>query len=220
MARGRPKGSKNKAKDPEAKAPETGNGSIGHNKPPDLTEDEKQALALQWMGKFETSLAAKNKAASEHSNLCKRMKTEIGDDAVDLVKDMLAMRSEEGEAKVRAAVERQMRAARYMAAPMGSQFEMFPDRMPAEERAFAEGKRDAMAGEPLVNSYDPSVPQHDQYAQGWHAGQKAVSEAQRKRDAEVFDGTGPVSLEEAAALEEIETAGSIGGAAASFEVRH
>lgn len=211
MARGRPKGSKNKPKS-EAQAPEAGNG-IGHNKPPaDLTEDQRQALAIQHKKSYQAALAVKKEADAKFKHACKLAKAELGDDAVDLIKDMILLESEEGEATLRARAERARRAAIYMAAPLGAQFDFFEDRMPATERAFAEGKRDAMAGEPLTNPYDPSVPQNNSYAEGWHAGQKALVEAQKMRDAEVSDAPA-VSPEEAAALEEIERVG-IGGAVA------
>lgn len=186
----------------------------GHNSEP--TEEQRQVLAIQWKGKLLAAEAKKDDAVAAIRNIRKQIKAELGADGVDLVKDMIALESDGGEAKIRAAMERQLRAARYMAVPLGSQFEMFEDRMPAEDRAHAEGKRDAMTDQPLRNPYDPSVPQHNSYAEGWHAGQTAKVEAQRKRDADVFDGAGP-GPEEAAALAEVEAHG-IGGAAASFQV--
>lgn len=183
---------------------ETNNG-IGHNKPPtELTDEQTQVLTFQHKKAYETDLAAQKAAAAKFKNTCKLIKAELGDDGVALIKDMIALESEDGEAKIRAEMERKMRAARYMAAPLGSQFEMFDDRMPAEDRAFAEGRRDAMAGEALNNPYDSSVPQSNSYAEGWHAGQKATIDAQKARDDRDF---GTVSPEEAAALADIEANG-------------
>ena len=167
--------------------PKTNGAGPGHNGPPELTDEQKQALALQWKKQFQSSLTAKNKAASEHSNLCKRMKTEMGKDAVDLVKTMIAMETEEGEAEVKAKIEMQMRAARYMAAPMGAQFDIFEDRTPAVDRAREEGKRDGMAGETAVPSYDSGTPQYDAYMEGWHSGQAAIFDIQKLQDGEIFD---------------------------------
>lgn len=188
---------------PEAEA----TNGIGHNSKTtvaDLTDEQRQVLTFQHKKAYERDLAAKKAGDAKLKNTCKLIKAELGDDGVDLIKDMIALESDDGETKIRAEMERKMRAARYMAAPLGSQFEMFEDREPGVDRAFAEGKRDAMAGQPLDNPYDPSVPQSDQYAQGWHAGQKAVMDAQRSRDDRDF---GTVSPEEAAALAEIEANG-------------
>lgn len=153
-----------------------------------LTEGEKQTLALQWLRKFETSLAAKNKAASEHAALCKKMKAEIGDDAIDLMKDMIAARTDEGEAALKAKMERAARAARYMAAPLGAQMELYDeDRTPAVDRATAEGLRDGKLGVTASPDYAPGTQQFDAYMQAWHDGQKAITNFQKMQDAAVFD---------------------------------
>ena len=215
----RPKGSKNKPKaDADAKTAVNGNGGIGHNS--ELTDDQKQALALHHKAAYEAKLAAKKKADAEFKNACKLAKAEIAwTDGVALIKDMILAETEEGEADLRARMNRALLAARYMAVPLGSQFEMFDeDRTPAIDRARAEGRRDGMADKPLANPYDPSVPQADAYADGWHEGRKARAEAQRKRDGALFDGAGKESPEEKAALEDVERQG-IAGAGATFEVR-
>lgn len=173
--------------DPAA-GPGHNSGEAAPKKPADLTEDQRQALAFSHKRQYEAALAKKKAADAEFKNACKRIKAELGDEGVDLIKDMILIATEEGEAKIRAAMERQMRAARYMAAPLGAQFEMFDaDRTPAVDRARAEGRRDAMAGEALVNPYDSSVPQADAYAEGWHEGQKAAIEAQKVADGALFD---------------------------------
>lgn len=175
----------------------------GHNGgPPELTEEQKQALALQWKKKFVTATGDKDAAVAVLRNMRKQIKAELGDDGVDLVKDMIALESEQGEARIKAAMERQLRAAHYMAAPLGAQFDMFPDRQPAEDRARAEGMRDAMSGQSLQNPYGQGK-QHDAYAEGWHAGEKARIEAQRRADGTAFD----------AALSEVEAKGIAGAAA-------
>ena len=215
----RPKGSKNKPKTDQADGKaKSGNGGLGHNGPPaELTEDQKQALAIHHKANYEAKLAAKKKGDAELKNACKLAKAEITwTDGVGLIKDMILAESEEGEAELRARMNRAMLAAKYMAAPLGSQFDMFDDedRTPAVDRAFAEGRRDGMADKQLQNPYDPAVPQADQYAEGWHEGRKARAEAQRKRDGVLFDAAPPTSPEEAAALEEVEAKG-IGGAVSS-----
>lgn len=185
----------------------------GHNskaKPAELTEEQRQALALQWKKKYQTDLGLKKAADAALKNTGKLIKAELGADGLDLIKDMILLETDDGEEKLRARAERAKRAAMYMAAPLGSQFDFFEDRMPATDRAFAEGKRDAMSDKPLANPYDPSVPQFGQYAEGWHAGQRALIEAQKARDDRDF---GTVSPEEAAALAEIDAAGAVGAVA-------
>lgn len=213
---GRPKGSKNRTK-PEGGAPSTPEGEgagdaaspgLGHNIPV-LTDDDKQRIAIGHKKAYQTALAAKKEADAKLKNVAKLAKAEITwTDGVALLKDMILLETDSGEAELRARAERARMAAIYMAAPLGSQFDFFDDRMPAVDRAYAEGKRDALAGEALRNTYDPSVPQFGRYAEGWHDGQRALIDAQKARDERDFNVTG---AEEAAALAAIEANG-IGGA--------
>lgn len=189
---GRPKGSKNRPKvlpdETAARAVKNGS-SPGHNKPTaDMTEDQRRALALQHKAAYEKALAVKKDGDAKFKNACKLIKADVGTDGVDLIKDMILAESEEGEAQLKARMERAMRAARYMSAPLGSQFEMFDgDRTPAVDRARDEGKKAGMEGAHCKPPYDTSVPQHDAWIEGWHEGQKALFAIQRTEDGEAFD---------------------------------
>lgn len=168
--------------------PTEGNG-LGHNGPPsaEMTEQQKQALAIQHKKHYQASLARKKEADADFKNVCKRAKAEVGDDAVDLIKDMILLETEEGEAKIKAGIERQKRAALYMAAPLGAQFSMFEDRTPAVDRAREEGVRDGMEGKTLHPPYDPGTEQFQSYQDGWHQGQAAIFDIQKLEDASAFD---------------------------------
>ncbi|MCP4304183.1 MAG: hypothetical protein GY788_04715 [bacterium] len=173
----------------EAKAEANG---IGHNGPPELTEDDKRALALQHKRHYQTALAKKKEADASFKNTCKRAKTEVGDDAVDLIKDMIALETEEGEAKIKATIERQKRASAYVAATLHTQFDMFEeDRMPAVDRAREEGKRDGMAGESMKPDYASGTEQYDAYTEGYQEGQKTIFAIQKKQDGAIFDADAP-----------------------------
>ncbi len=181
---------------------------IGHNSgvAPELTDDQKQRRSLELKKQLLGLIEKKDTAVANIRNLKKTIRADLGADGVKLVEAMIALDTEDGEARAQAEIERTLQAARYMAIPLGSQFEMFPDRMPAEDRAFAEGKRDAMEGTALRNHYDPGVPQHDQYARGWHHGQSIVTQSQKASDVELFASMGE-SPEEAELLAQIEEQG-------------
>src|SRR3990167_2253154 len=165
-----------------------GNVGTDHNAgPPILNDDQRQALAPQHLRKYEAALARKKETAASFLAVCKLAKAELGDDAVDVIKEMILARSDEGVAELQARIERAYRAARWMAVPLGAQVDMFDDRVPAVDRARAEGKRDRFAGKPLKPPYDSSVPQYDAYAQGWHDAGKELSEAQKRDDAVIFE---------------------------------
>ena len=191
---GRPKGSKNRPKvqpGESAAAAINGNGAEpGHNAPmADITEDQRQALALQHKKRRIALVEAKDRAVAALRNQKKMEKAELGQDGPALIDDMTALDTEEGEARVKADIERKMRAARYMAAPLGNQFGLFDDedRTPAVDRARAEGRRAGMEGVACKPPYDPSVPQHAAWIEGWQDGQKALFAIQRTEDGEAFD---------------------------------
>lgn len=164
--RGRPRKNENA----EAAEP---NG-VGHNS--EMTDEQRKALTFQHKKRYSSLLEAKKAADAAFKNGCKLAKSELGADAIDLIKDMIALESEDGEAKIKAAIERQRRAAAYMGAPLGSQLALFdePDRTPAVDRARAEGERDGMEAKPLDNPYAHDLPQHEAYAEGWNSGQRAI----------------------------------------------
>ncbi|MFG1417198.1 hypothetical protein V5F38_05215 [Xanthobacter sp. V0B-10] len=164
----RPRGSKNKPKIVEAAGAPP---AAGHNQ---LTEEQREALFFQHKKKYEQFLAAKKKADAELKNACKLAKSEVGDDAVERIKYAIELESEEGEARLKERIARQMEVARWMGLPVGAQSELFgDDRTPAEDKAYAEGKRAGMAGnERRPPNYDASSPQAQAWLRGYDAGQE------------------------------------------------
>lgn len=167
------------AEKPEAEEP-----SVGHNSEnavPDLTEDQRIALTFLHKKAYAKALNVKKQADADLKNVCKLAKSELGDEAVADIKDMIALETEEGEAKLKAQVERQLRVAKWMGLPFGAQGDIFDkvDRQPATEKAYANGKRDGLAGEPQHNPHDPSVPQHGEYLRGWSDGQAVLAQGIR-----------------------------------------
>jgi ribosome modulation factor len=163
-------------------------GGIGHNSG-ELTDDQRQALFFQHKRHYENALADKKTTDADFKNVCKRAKAELGPSAVAEIKDAILLDTEEGEAQIKADIERKLRVARWMAVPLGQQADLFgqPDRSDAKERAFAEGKRAGYEGKVCKAPFDPSVPQHDAWIEGWQVGQKELFNIQKKRDGAIFD---------------------------------
>lgn len=160
-------------------APSVGHNSAAHT---ELTEDQRIALTFVHKRAYEAALAVKKKADAELKNVCKLAKAELGADAVDTIKDMIALETEEGEKRHKAEIERRLRAAKWMGLSFGAQGGLFDvaDMTPAVEKAYANGKRDGLAGNPQNNPHDPSVPQHGEYLRGWHDGQSVLAQGFRK----------------------------------------
>lgn len=164
--------------------PKTEEPSVGHNSRepvPDLTEDQRIALTFQHKRAFEKALGVKKQADADLRNVSKLCKAELGEDGVANIKDMIALETEEGEKKLKASVERQLRVAKWMGLPFGAQGGLFEsvDRRPATEKAYENGKRDGLAGAPQHNPHDPSVPQHGEYLRGWSDGQAVLAKGIR-----------------------------------------
>ena len=171
-----------------ANGADTDSNGVGHNGPPELTDEQRQALFFQHKKAYQAALAVKKEADAKFKNVCKLAKSELGKDAVADIKTAIDLESDEGDEKVQAEVDRLLRVARWMGASPGQQFNLFDTSgVPATERAFDEGKRVGMAGEPKNPPYDSSVPQYTSWMEGWDIGQQALFGIQKLQDGEVFD---------------------------------
>lgn len=180
--RGRPAGATNKKKAPTSDGEERPNGG-----PPELTDDQRQALFFQHLKRVRT---LKEKMASVNGELraaYKVAKSELGSDAKAQLADALLLETDEGQAKMEAAIARQARIARWMAVPLGAQPDFFnTDMAPATDRAFDAGKAARLQGQPLKPPHDPSVEQYRAWSEGWHAGSDALAAADRRDDEMAF----------------------------------
>jgi ribosome modulation factor len=164
------------AEEREAERLEREDGALaakGHNRP-ELTEDEQRALTYSWKKKWEAQQAVVAKAKSDLRAIEDGAKSELGKNAVKDIKEMILIEMPGGNASVQAAIERQLKLARWVNSPVGSQFEFFEDRTPAEDRAFEEGKTAGLMGLPRKSPYHPSLPQHQRWIDGWHAGNEVL----------------------------------------------
>lgn len=168
---------------------------IGHNA---LTEDEEQALALQFKRQMDTLDAELEEAKDEVKSVRTSIKTlkakikqELGKDGVDLIADMQMLATEAGEAQMAAVIERQKRASRFMGATLGAQLGLFdtsePDRTPIDDRAYMMGKVTAMDAMPAHPPHDPSTSAYRRWMEGWHDGAAVLTSLQKKQDAAAFE---------------------------------
>jgi hypothetical protein len=158
--------------------------SVGHNSKdatPELTEDQRIALTFLHKKAYTTALAVKKQADADLKSVARLAKAELGEDGLANIKDMIALESEEGEKKLKAQIERQLRVAKWMNVPFGAQGALFDavDRTPAVDKAYANGKRDGLAGEPQHNPHDPSTAQYKKYLEGWQDGQAVLAQGIR-----------------------------------------
>ena len=145
----------------------------------DLRDDELRALAINHKGLFERALAAKKDKDASFRNVCKRIKSELGDRGVEIVKAMIELDSEEGHKAVVDRIRAQAKAARWAGLPVGTQIELSlaePDRTPAVDRAYDEGKQASMGNKTPKPPYSPETPQHRRWMDGYHEHQATLAE--------------------------------------------
>lgn len=76
----------------------------------------------------------------------------------------------EGELEFKTRIGRQLQAAQFMGSTVGNQLDLFnePDRTPAVDRAYDEGKQASMENKQASPGYDPSTAQYARYLEGFH----------------------------------------------------
>lgn len=146
---------------------------IGHNS--ELTDDQRQALTRQHKKKYIDLLDAKKKADADLRNLAKVIKADLGDNGLLMVKLLIQLDTDDGEANFRAEMEAKAMAARWAGMPIGAQGNLFDeDRRPVGERAFEEGKAAGLEGKDPKPPYAPGEA-HEEWMRGWHDGQSVLA---------------------------------------------
>ena len=154
-----------------------------------LTDEQLQALFFKHKREYEIALAAKQKADAELKVVCKRIKAEST--KLSDVKLAIALESPEGNNDLRERLEREMRVARWMGAPIGTQFSLLDeDRTPIDDKTRDEGKRAGLRGEPCTAPSTLPGNLVTVWTEGWQEGQKVLMEkgiAQKPDDDEGDD---------------------------------
>lgn len=142
--------------------------------------------------------AALATANAELRNLYKKAKGDGFDKAdFDLA---IAIDTAEKEAKAKAKIARQLQIAKYCGKALGAQLDLFlePDRTPASENAYEEGKIASMKSEPARPGYDPSTEQHREYMRGYHDAQAVMIKGGIKPLDDTPQGSQPIAQDEPA----------------------
>lgn len=149
-----------------------------------ISDDQLYSLTEQHRQKYELVLEAKNKANKALIDLGKVIKADLGAKGLQDIKDLIALDTPEGEAAMKAEVERRVRLLRWMQVPIGSMGDMFAetDRTPIKDRAFSEGKRQGLAGESINNPHHHTTEAHRALQSGYDAGQAINAGGIKKLD--------------------------------------
>jgi hypothetical protein len=142
-----------------------------------MSDDQLYSLTETHRQKYELVLEAKNKANKALIDYGKIIKSNLGATGLQDIKDLISLDTPEGEATMKAEMERKVRVLRWMGCPIGSQGALFADadRTPITERAFNEGKRQGLAGEPIDNPHHHTTEAHRSHVAGFASGQKTLA---------------------------------------------
>ena len=142
-----------------------------------ISDDQLQALFFQSKRDYEKMLGLKKKSDADFKNCCKRIKAELGKRGVAEIKLAVLLADENGEADAKADIESTIRVMRWMGVPVGTQVDLFPDNdpTPITDRAFAEGRRQGIAGEPQNNPHHHTTEAHRAHNSGFAEGQEALA---------------------------------------------
>jgi len=142
-----------------------------------LSDDQRYSLVEQHKQKYERLIAAKLAANKAVLDFGKIIKADLGQHGLAEIKAVIEGGTTEGEAAIKARIERDARVLRWLGVPIGTQMDIFPDddRTPLTERAFNEGKRQGLAGESCSNPHHHTTEAHRSHNEGWQEGQKTMA---------------------------------------------
>jgi ribosomal protein L17 len=157
------------------KKPRAGSGGNPRAKPgtnlKDLSEDEVRHLFLKNRTEYVSAKAKEAAAKKVVDDIVTQAKSDgFTKKELDLSIDLADLKKEK---KVIADVETRLRVARWIGHKMGAQMDLFaePDRTPAVDRAFEEGKTAGLGASPRKSPYAQGLPQNEKWFEGFDAGQ-------------------------------------------------
>ncbi|WP_269581917.1 hypothetical protein [Roseibium sp. Sym1] len=171
----------------------------GHNSEVTLSEEDIETLTRQHKQGYEKVLSAKKAAEAVFKNYCKQIKTDLGPKGLADIKVLIDLETPEGEQKFKDEMDRLMRCARWAGMPLNMQGTLFDeDRVPADERAFQEGKIAGQEGKTLKPPFDPGTAEYEKYTEGWHAGQASITKIKKLKAANDPNDTKVIKQQEKA----------------------
>lgn len=174
-----------------------------------ISDDQRYSLVEQHRQTHERLLAAKKAADNALKNHGKIVKADLGTAGLAQIKCLIEASTPDGEAAIKARIQQDAQVLRWLGVPIGTQTDFFPDndRTPLTERAFKEGKRQGLAGEPINNPHHHTTAAHKSFNDGFAEGQTTLA-------------TKGFSKLDPEASSDVKKASSIGSSRPTFEVAH
>jgi hypothetical protein len=170
---------------PKAKAAEAG---AGHNGGDTADLDRKVLFHINrqnWL----KALAAKKAADAALKNVCKVVKSDLGEFGMSQIKAYEKAQTPEGKAELQAQEAATRQAMAWAGIPVNTQLDLLVDLAPLDERAYQDGLDAGLRGDTLTNPFNPLSGEGQAFEKGWHDGQGALFAGikQKQDDAAVSD---------------------------------
>lgn len=159
-------------------------GKPGHNS--QLTDDERRALTLHHKRAYEMADSLVEKAKADRSAVAELAKHDLGKGVVAEIKELIAFADTK---KLKGAIERTMRLARWLGLPVGSQAQMFEVVIDHAE----EGKTAGMSGDECKPPQSLAHDAAQKWIAGWHDGQTILASAFKKKRDDKADAEQPAT---------------------------
>lgn len=142
----------------------------------ELDEEEKALFLNHHLPAVRGLRATVAKATANLRNAYKKAKAEGNFTKADF-DTAFAVETSESEARERAKIARSLKIAKIMGSSLGAQLDMFlePDRTPAADIAYQEGRDASIQNKKASPKYDPSTEQHRRYMEGFHEHQATLA---------------------------------------------
>lgn len=147
--------------------------AAGHNSA-DSAEQERRVLFFIDRKAYLDALAAKKAADAKLKNVCKTIKSDLGEYGLDQIKAYEKLQTPEGKAEITARHEAERQAMRFAGMAINTQLDIFKDRTPLIERAYRDGETAGLEGQTLSNPFNEASEEGREFARGWHDGQGAL----------------------------------------------
>lgn len=135
-----------------------------------LGQQPKEELK-RWDAKIEDLRTELKTAVSGRSTFLRTIKDEYGATAIPTLKDMVLMEDPAKEAGIQEEIERRLKIAKFLAIPLGTQFDWIADRTPSVDSAYDEGVSDGRQNKsPNYNKWAPTTAQREFYERGFERG--------------------------------------------------
>ena len=163
----------------------TKDAGIGDNS----TKEDQDRKVLFFIDRraYNEALAVKKAADAKLKNVAKMIKSDLGEYGLQQIKDYDAAQTPEGQERLKAEFAAKAQAMRFAGMAINSQVDLFEDLAPLAERAYLAGEEAGLRGDTLSNPYNEGSVEGQDYARGWHAGQGALFEGIKKKEAPPAD---------------------------------